>query len=553
MGQAVRAADVVSRRSWQGLAGAAGMIAAVTVLSRALGLLRWLAQAHGLGSGAIADAYNAANLLPNVLFEVAAGGALAGALIPVLAAPIARADRAEVGRITSATLGWTLLVLVPLGLLLAVAGSPVAALLGLTGVHAELVRFFLLVFGVQVPMYGLTVLLYAVLQAHHRFFWPAFAPVLSSLVVIATYLGYGALAGGEWDDPQTLGVGALPLLAWGTTAGVAAMLLSVLGPVRALGLRLRPTLRFPPGVAARVRALALAGIGAVAAQQLSVLVFMRLATSGGDDGAYTVFLYAQQVYLLPYAILVVPLATSTLPRVATRSSSGDVAGTARLVAVSTRGVLAAAGLGVAAMLAASTALATVFGVMADDRQAARQVVALMAPALAVLLPGVVGFAALFHGSRLLYGLERARDAVRVNVVGWLTVSALAVLLVVVLRPEGSRALLLSLAAASTVGMLVGGAAALVSVRSAAGPGSLNGLGRTVLVLVVGGAVGAAAGHWVTSSVLWLAGPGIWSALGAAAGGGLVALVVAGGALAGLDRGTVVDLLRLEREPSRAAG
>ncbi|MBU4336988.1 MAG: virulence factor MviN, partial [Actinobacteria bacterium] len=81
------------------------MIAGITVASRVLGLLRWLVQAHSVGARTIGEAYTAANTVPNVLFEAAAGGALAGAVIPVLADPIERDDRSDVQRIISATLG----------------------------------------------------------------------------------------------------------------------------------------------------------------------------------------------------------------------------------------------------------------------------------------------------------------------------------------------------------------------------------------------------------------------------------------------------------------
>ncbi|HMO10490.1 MAG TPA: lipid II flippase MurJ, partial [Actinotalea sp.] len=106
---------MTAERCGSGLLGAAALIAAVTVLARVLGLGRWLAQASGVGAGAIGDAYNSANLLPNVLFEIAAGGALAGAVVPVLAGLVRRGARDEVDRVVGAALGWTMLVLVPLG------------------------------------------------------------------------------------------------------------------------------------------------------------------------------------------------------------------------------------------------------------------------------------------------------------------------------------------------------------------------------------------------------------------------------------------------------
>src|SRR5690606_36041474 len=113
------------------------------------------------------------------------------------------------------------------------------------------------------------------------------------------------------------------------------MSLPLLWPVHRSGVRLRPTLRFPEGVAVRARSLALAGLGALVAQQVSVLVALRLANAYGGDGAFPVLLYTQAVYLLPYAVLAFPLATATLPRLAERAAQGDRAGFAHLSAVTT--------------------------------------------------------------------------------------------------------------------------------------------------------------------------------------------------------------------------
>ncbi len=537
-----------ARRALGGLAGAAAMIAAVTVLSRLLGFGRWLLQASEVGPGVIGDAYNSANLLPNVLFEVAAGGALAGALVPLLTGPIARGDRREVERTASGALGWTLLVLAPLAVLLAALSTPIAHALAHTSDQVDLIRFFILVFAVQVPLYGVAVLLYAVLQAHKRFFWPAFAPVISSLVVMTTYVVYGALANGEQSDPAALESQALDVLAWGTTLGVAAMCLPMFVPVRRLGVRLRPTLRFPHGVGRRLRHLALAGVGAVAAQQLALLVIMKVAwwQPYAQEGTLTRFLYTQQVYLLPYAVLVVPLATSSFPRIAARASAGDRVGFARMAAVTTRGVLIAAGAGVAVVVAAATAVATVFAVVADDATVADE----MGPALTWMMPGLVGFALLFHVSRTLYALERGRLAVAANVVGWGVVAVAAVVLVRAQVPAGGA--VVAIGAASSIGMLAGGGSALVLLRRAAGGGALTGVVRTLAVLAGAVTVAGAAGRWVADTVQDVAGHGLWTAVGAGAGGAVVALVVVAGAVALLDRRTAVDVLRVERTPVPAS-
>ena len=159
-------------------------------------------------------------------------------------------------------------------------------------------------FALQVPMYGVAVVLTGVLQAHNRFTWPALTPMLSSLVVMATYGLYGVLAGGDDAAASSL---ALQVLGWGTTLGVAALSLPLLWPVHRLGLGLRPTLRLGGAQARRAVRLGGAGVWTILAQQVSVLVVLAMARWGGQTGTAAVYQYTQAVYVLPYAVLALSL------------------------------------------------------------------------------------------------------------------------------------------------------------------------------------------------------------------------------------------------------
>lgn len=516
------------RRVLGGVAGAAGMIAVITVLSRGVGFARWFVQSATLGDSATANAYATANMLPNVLFEVAAGGALAGAAVPLLAAPIANAMRRDVDRIASALLTWSLIVLVPLGLLIAVLAGPIVALLpDSVGSDVEtqrtLATYFLRVFAVQIPLYGVGVVLTGVLQAQRRFFFPAIAPLASSLVVIAAYLGFGLMSQGLADDPARLQQSALSWLAWGTTLGVAAMSLPLLAPVLRSGVRLRPRIAMPPGVGRRARHLAIAGVGALLAQQVSVIVVIALARAGGVEGTLPIWQYAQAVYFLPYAVLAVPVATAVFPRLAERAGNQDRSGFATMAVGSTRAVVAvslAGGAVLAAVAPAATAVFSLRGPMAG-----------MTTAVAWLAPGVVGYALIFHVSRCLYAVDRGRLAVTATAAGWLTVSIAAAVLVRLWAPDGGDgpATLRALAAGTSLGMSVAGVALLVALRRVLGAGSLTGMWRTVLVASAGAVLGALAGRLVTDLVLAAITPillaGILAAVAGAAAAGAVAVLV----------------------------
>lgn len=529
-----------------GLLGAAAMIAVVTVVARVLGFVRSLVFGATVGFDAVGDAYNAANTLPNVVFEIAAGGALAGAVVPVLAIPLARGLRGDVDRTASALVGWVLVILVPLAGVLAAIAYPVAGLVSRDPEGRALVAGLLAVFAVQVPLYGIAVVLSGVLQAQKKFFWPAFAPVLSSVVVIASYLVFAAVADGAQTDPAALPGAAFAWLAWGTTAGVAALSLPLLVPVHRSGVRLRPTLSFPEGTGRRVRSLAAAGLGGLLAQQLAVLVALLLATRFGERSTYSVWVAAQQVYLLPYAVLAVPLATSAFPRLAERAGASDRIGFARLTARSTRVVVVVTLLGASVLVATADAVAGVFvsiGIGDPGRIAA------MGPALAWSAPGILGLGLLFHLTRALFALERGRLAVTSTAVAWLAVvvaSFLACLVLVGGTPHGPRTLV-ALGLGTSIGMTIGAVAVLAATRRAAGPGALAGVTRSIAVGVLAATIGSLVGRATTTATVGLLGEGAATWIVAGGGGGLLAAVVVLGGLWLADRGTLSGVgSRIER-------
>lgn len=521
-------------RVMAGVAGAAGLIAVLTVVSRVLGFGRWMVQSATVGPTATGDAYAAANLLPNVLYEVAAGGALAGVVVPLLAAPIARRMREDIDGIASALLTWTLVVLVPLGLAVALLARPLTALLPIPddvdpAVVEDVTTYFLIVFSPQVPLYGVGIVLTGVLQAHRRFLAPALAPIASTLVVIASYLLFGQLADGLQNEPNQLSDAALAALAWGTTAGVVALSLPLLLPVRRCGVRLRPQLSFPPGVGRRFRALAAAGIGGVVAQQIAVVVVLWQARTGGLSGTYNVFQYTQAVYLLPYAVLAVPLVTVFQPRVAELSSSaGDVGSAlARLAERSTRAVLAVGLAGAALLAAVAPAAHAAFGQLARGAGGADPVPG-MTQALTWMAPGVVGLGLLLHAGRMLLALDRSRASVIATATAWVVTAIAAIVVVGRLAPDGGDgvAALVGLGIAHTIGMTVGGLVVIAALQTVMPPGFVRGLLRTLVVGAVTAVVGALVGRLAVDAVLGLLGHTLLAAvMGALLGAVVVGLAV----------------------------
>ncbi|MGY5883309.1 murein biosynthesis integral membrane protein MurJ [Modestobacter lacusdianchii] len=517
------------RRVVQGVAGAAVLISVLTLLSRLAGFGRTVVFTNAVGAGSTADTYVAANTVPNIVFEVVAGGALASLVVPMLAGGIAAGDREQVRRTAGALLGWSLLVLVPLAALLALLARPIAgALLGDDPTQVDLAARFLLVFAPQVVLYGVAVVLTGVLQAHRRFAGPALAPLLSTVVVASAYLLFAGLDGDR--DAAGLSTTAELVLGVGTTLGVLALAGCLLVPLRGLRLGLRPTLRFPVGAAPRVRRLALAGVLTLAGQQLVAVVAIRLANAGAPDGTQVAYLAGMTVFLLPWAALAVPLATSVYPGLTERAAVGDEEGYRRTLAPAVVLTLVASAVAAAGLVAVSGPMARVFLTAPEDAGAADALQA----TIAAFAPGLLGYGLVALLTRALYARGLWREPTACVVAGWL-VAVLADLVLAAVLPAGDRAL--ALGAGHSIGVTVAGLALLVVLRRVAGGGALTGVARTGGPAVLAG-LAAGAGGWLTARALG-ADPvpdgGLPAAIGTGVVAGGVVLVIAAAVMMGAAR------------------
>jgi putative peptidoglycan lipid II flippase len=470
------------------------LIGAITMLARVIGFGRQVVFAHTVQASCLGTAYTTANMVPNIIYDIVLGGALTAVAVPVLAGPTRVADREQVRQTSAALLSWAVLLLVPVSVVVAVIARPLVSLLigGAPGCpRASMVTLgarMLVVFAPQILLYGLAVVLYGILQAHRRFIAPALAPVLSSLVVIGAYFWFGVIGNGYQDMARPVPTLAWVVLAAGTTVGVAALVVTPLIPAARLRLRLRPSLRFPAGIGARVRALAAAGVVTLIAQDASVAVVIVLANSRGGSGALVLYSFAWAVFFVPYAVLAVPIATSAFPELSARSESFDATS-----ATSTRAVMVASWLGVAGMVGTCIPLARVFQSHADQAADARQ----LAIALAAFAPGLVGYGLIANLSRVLYAQGRSRATALAVSGGWLLV-IVADLLIVPFVPRS--AVVPWLGAGTTIGLTGSGVALLILVRHFRGQDALRGCARAVLAGLAGALAGAAAGLGVSAGL-----------------------------------------------------
>jgi len=167
-----------------------GTVGSMTLISRVTGLVRDIAFAQFLGSGALADAFFVAFRIPNFFRRIFGEGALSVAFVPVYSEYEARYPRAEVRaflNLMAGRLGLTLVLFAIVG----VVGAPTLVSVMAPGFMDDPVRFESTVSALRLTFpylffISLVALAGGILNTHDRFGAPAATPILLNLCLIAT-------------------------------------------------------------------------------------------------------------------------------------------------------------------------------------------------------------------------------------------------------------------------------------------------------------------------------------------------------------------------------
>src|SRR5687768_7409400 len=394
-------------------------ISVATVLSRATGYGRWMAQAAALGAGYVADAYTAAILLPGLIYELFMGGILYSIFIPVLVDRITKVGEEDARRLTNAL--FTLVL--PLMLILSVAGivfaRPLVLLLtdwqsGLSPVEAgrtlDLAVLFFRIFSLQMLFYGISTICTGVLQAHRYFFLPTFAPVLNNLMVIASFVAYALLVGVDRTA-------AFHVLAIGVTAGVAVMALALVPTMWSLGYRPRPQLGHP----ALLPTARLAGpMVVLVAASVGFQLFGAYLATGFE--ALSELNYAFTIFSLPYGVFVVAIATALMPELSENHSRRDADGYRETFSFGLRTMIFVVVPSAVGMISLSE---PIVGVLYERGNFDATDTLTVSGLLVVYAAGLLGYSVYFYLVRAFYSRQNTKTPAALNVVIFLLYAALA--------------------------------------------------------------------------------------------------------------------------------
>ncbi|NLE45461.1 MAG: murein biosynthesis integral membrane protein MurJ [Chloroflexi bacterium] len=310
------------------VARSALLVAALFGADKVLALVRDAVIGQTFGASASLDAYYAAFELPDGLFTIIAGSAMATTLIPILTGRIVRGERDEVWRLVSAVTNLALLLVAGVGAVGAVFAPQViqAVAPGFDAAQVALAAQLMRLVLIQTLIFTASGIAMGALRAYQHFLLPALAPLCYTASRILGTL----LLAPRWG---------IFGLAWGGLAGAVIYFLVLVPGLIRYGARWRPTLRHSD-----LRAvLALMG-PRVMGLGATYLTFV-LPTFFGSRlaaGAISSYEYAWRLMQFPETIIGTALGITVFPTLAELASSGERDGLRRTASWALRLLLALA-------------------------------------------------------------------------------------------------------------------------------------------------------------------------------------------------------------------
>ena len=409
-------------------------MASGTLASRLSGLLRVLVLAWVLGVTPLADAFNLANTVPNMLFDLVLGGVASATFIPVFVERLALDGERKAWKSISSVINVALVVLVVASVVswffapaiidgFTVLNHPGATRSALElatqrAVATQLLRWFV----PQIFFYGVIGIATALLNIRSRFGAAAWVPVANNVVCIAVLIWFHLAD----PNPSVASLAGSPHLMWlglGTTLGVAVQFL-MLGPSLWRSDLWRFSWRFDLKDPA-VRAVSRLGswtLLVVVTNQISLYIVLAFAfgLGGGFVSAYT---YGWSFMQMPYAVVVVSVLNALTPQLASLATSQDFAGLSDRLRFGLRQSMVII---IPCTLGLVVLAQPLVAILLEHANATHHYAA--STVLAILAAGLPGFTLFQLAVRGLQAMQRAREVFVLYAIENLATIALAVVL-----------------------------------------------------------------------------------------------------------------------------
>jgi len=487
----ITAADNLENRR---IARDAGTVMIAIILGQVFSLLSSILITWAFGTGVANEAFNASNRLPDILYQLIAGGALASAFIPTFTTLLTRGQRGKAWLLASAIANLITIIFIILGILIAFFAPWVVRNILAPG-FTDPEKFKLTVDLVRIQMaapviFGISGLVMGILNSHRSFLWPALAPMMYSIgkilgvLLLAPSMGVYGLAVGVVGGALMHGLIQLPAL------------------LKLPGAKYTPTfgLKLPDvREVARLMGPRVLGVGFV---QLNFLVNTRLASTM-PLGSVTAIAVGFALMMIPEAAIAQAIAIAALPAFSTQVAAGRLDEMRHTLAALLRGLLllaVPASLGL--ILLRDPLVTVIFQRGQFDAESTR----LVAWALLWYAAGLVGHSVVEIVSRAFYALHDTKTPVSIGVAAMSLNISLSILLSAQFvrwgwMPHGALAL------ANSIATFIEMSALLVAMRRRlAGLEGSRVLSGLMQALIGGGIMALALWGWLTftrGSSVWL--------------------------------------------------
>ncbi len=312
----------------------AAMMSVLVIISRITGFVRTWGQALALGVTVVSSCYTVANNLPNMMYELVAGGMLATAFLPVYLSVKERSGREGANAYTSNLLSIVLLfmaILTAVGFVFAGQVVWTQSFGATSDFDFDLAVYFFRFFVIEILLYASSSIISGVLNAERDYLWSNAAPIFNNIVCTASFFLYAAFA----DSNPTL---AILCLALGNPLGVAIQVVMQLPSLRKHNIHLRPTINWHDPALRETLSIGIPSLAVTICSFVTVSVQNSCALSVTVSGSSIAY-YTRMWYTLPYSVFAIPVTTAMFTELSHYVSKGDMKATARGVASGTSKIM----------------------------------------------------------------------------------------------------------------------------------------------------------------------------------------------------------------------
>lgn len=290
-----------------------------TLVSRATGFVRTWAMAFALGNTVMAAGFSLANNLPNMIYELVAGGVLSTAFLPIYLQQRNQHGTKASSDYASNLLSIAVVFLGVIALLASIFAPQVIMTQSLfSSASSETVTsavWFFRFLAFEIVFYGISAVFSGILNAEREFFWPAISSVFMNVIAIIGFFGYPFIASSNTQAATTwLGITML--------ASIAVMAFVQLPALLKTGIRFRFLIDFNGEGFRDTIKLALPAIACTAINLVSLSIMNSCALHVAANGPSSIS-YAWMWYQFPYGVLGVALSTAMFTEMSDAVSRKD--------------------------------------------------------------------------------------------------------------------------------------------------------------------------------------------------------------------------------------